>query len=97
VNATRSATEEDVPAVVKIQRDQVVLPLVLVVRRDVQVLPQAQAATQRCGAFGRVEERDFRDFILRKHRDDDDGYPTSSCLESFVFQRGYSLHLARPV
>ena len=64
VNAASGTAEKEILAVIEIQRHQVVLPLVLVVRRNVEILAQAQAATERRGALRGVEERNFRDLIL---------------------------------
>jgi hypothetical protein len=78
VHAARGATKKEVFAVIQIQRYKVVLPLVLVVRRDVEILSEAQPATQRSGAFGCVEKRNLRDFVLsvggvRECRDEENG------------------------
>jgi hypothetical protein len=69
VHAACCAAEEQVFAVVEIQRHEIVLTLIaIVIERQVQIVPQPHTATKRGGAFGRMKKRYFGDFVLRVNR-----------------------------
>ncbi len=63
MKAARRSARKKVFALVQVQRDQIDLSLILIIAGEVGALAQSKAATERSRALGRMEERDFGNFL----------------------------------
>jgi hypothetical protein len=94
MHAARRAAGKQVPAVVEIERNQVELPLVVIIERPVKALSEPQAAAEGSCAGRGIEKRYFGNFLagIRRRRDQraerhEPGFRAISETGGFVLHR----------